>query len=72
VYNKSMAPGELKAWRTKRGMTQQQLADLLNGTSKRSIENWEEGTRTPPKMLPLALEALDARLQRASAERKAK
>lgn len=37
-----------KEARTKAGLTQQQVADLFE-IPKRTIENWDEGKRNPPK-----------------------
>lgn len=37
----------IKYARKERGLTQQQLSDLLD-IPKRTIEEWERGTRTPP------------------------
>ena len=38
---------ELKEARQAAGLTQQQMSDLMS-IPKRSIENWESGSRTPP------------------------
>ncbi|HAK63411.1 MAG TPA: hypothetical protein DCO82_09260 [Alphaproteobacteria bacterium] len=36
----------IKKWRTRRGLTQERLADLIE-TTKTSISRWENGTRDP-------------------------
>ena len=53
----AVAPGELVMFRKRRGITQAGLAELL-GVSKRGVEDWEGGRRTPPAFLRLALAAL--------------
>lgn len=45
----------IKEIRTTHGLTQQSLSDLT-GIHKRTIENWESGTRTPPEWLPKLIE----------------
>lgn len=39
-------PAELKRWREVHGLTQTEAAFRL-GTTERSIENWEQGSRVP-------------------------
>jgi len=46
----------IKEIRTDHGLTQQALADLT-GIPKRSIENWEAGSRKPPEYIPKLIEA---------------
>lgn len=53
---------DLKVWRKRRGLTQARLAELL-GTYQVTVARWEGGTRKIPFLLPLALEALEIRLQ---------
>ena len=53
----AVAPSELVMFRKRRGITQARLAELL-GVSKRGVEDWEGGRRTPPAFLRLALAAL--------------
>ena len=53
----AVTPGELLMFRKRRGITQAGLAELL-GVSKRGVEDWEGGRRTPPAFLRLALAAL--------------
>ena len=38
---------EFKLWREKAMLTQEKMSCLL-GIPKRTIENWESGTRNPP------------------------
>ena len=52
---------ELKAWRKKWKITQEELAEAL-GVYRVSVNRWERGVRSIPSFLPLALEALDHRL----------
>ena len=49
---------ELRAWRSDRWLSQADLADLL-GVVGLTVLRWENGTRTPPAFLRLALERLD-------------
>ena len=46
----------IKDLRQQTGLTQAQFAEAT-GIPKRSIENWESGSRTPPEYLPRLLEA---------------
>lgn len=52
-----MEPEDLIAWRKARGLTQEQLADLL-GITKSGICKWEVGDRKIPPFLPIALKCL--------------
>ena len=52
---------ELKTFRSSTGLSQSELANEL-GVSKRAIEEWEAGRRTPPAFLRLALAAVNAQL----------
>jgi transcriptional regulator with XRE-family HTH domain len=54
---------KLKLWRKKCGITQVELARML-GTYQVTIARWETGARKIPFLLPLALEALEQRLNR--------
>ena len=58
---KPMAPEELREWRKTRGLTQQQLADLLN-ISRQAITNWECGIRKIPPYLNFTLNCLEEKL----------
>ena len=48
---------QIKADRKKLGFTQVELAPLL-GVSTKSIKNYEQGIRTPPKSVLMLLEKL--------------
>ncbi len=57
-----MTPAELIAFRKLRlGMTQAQLAARLP-CPKRTLENWEQGSREPPPYLWRALESVEREL----------
>lgn len=45
----------IKDIRTSHNLTQQQMSDIT-GIPKRSIENWESGSRKPPEWLPKLIE----------------
>jgi transcriptional regulator with XRE-family HTH domain len=53
---------QLKSERTRLGLSQAELATLLD-VSKSSVEKWEYGTKTP---IPIAQEGALARLQKTS------
>ena len=53
----------LKEWRKGKGFTQKELSRYL-GVSHMALAYWEWGSRKIPPLLPLALEALENRLQR--------
>ncbi len=53
----------LKAWRQDQGLTQKGLAQAL-GVTPMAVAYWEWGKRRIPALLPLALEALEKRLQK--------
>jgi DNA-binding XRE family transcriptional regulator len=61
VNNKNMTGQELKEWRRKCGLSQEELGRLL-GVARFSVSRWEIGTRTIPSFLHLALEALENRM----------
>jgi len=50
---------EVKAIRAKIGMTQNKFATLI-GVSQRTIENWEQGRRTPTGSARALLKIVDA------------
>ena len=52
---------ELKAWRKKNRITQQELAEMLKTTNV-SIARWETGVHPVPPFLELALLELERRL----------
>lgn len=53
-----MTATQLQAWRDKRGLTQQQLADLL-GVSRYTVQAWELGRNPLSPFLHLALKELE-------------
>ena len=46
---------DIKAEREKRGLTREQVAELL-GSSKRTVESWEDGRRNPSKQVIMLIE----------------
>lgn len=54
---------ELKEWRRKLGLTQEDLARRL-GVIRLTVARWETGTRAIPSFLQLALEALENRMEK--------
>ncbi|MEW6214964.1 MAG: helix-turn-helix transcriptional regulator [Nitrospirota bacterium] len=52
-----MNPEELTTWRTKHGLSQEALANIL-GVTKACISRWESGHRKIPAFLHIALECL--------------
>ena len=63
VNNKDMTGQELKEWRHKVGLSQEELGRLL-GVARFSVSRWEREARAIPSFLPLALEALENRLKK--------
>ena len=61
VNNILMTGQELKKWRRRMGLSQEELGRLL-GVARFSVSRWEIGTRSIPTFLPLALEALENRM----------
>lgn len=55
-----MTPEQLRTWREARGLSQQQVAELL-GVTPFTVYRWEHGDRNPPAgyILDLALAKLD-------------
>ncbi len=53
-----MTGEELKSWRSKRNLTQEELGGIL-GIAKNSVFRWEAGMRKIPPFLHLALKAID-------------
>jgi len=53
---------ELQEWRRKWGLSQEGLARRL-GVIRVTVARWETGTRAIPTFLPLALEALENRME---------
>lgn len=47
-------PNNIKTWRTRKGLTQQELADII-GVTRCSISNWEDGIKSPRDKYKLAL-----------------
>ena len=60
AYILNMTPDDLKAWRTKSGYSQSQLAKVL-GVATMTVSRWETGLREIPSFLHLALECLKAK-----------
>lgn len=58
-----MTGQELKEWRRKRGLTQEDLARRL-GVIRLTVARWETATRAIPSFLQLALEALENRMEK--------
>jgi predicted transcriptional regulator len=69
LYYWAMHKDELKLWRKKWGITQVELARML-GTYQVTIARWETGARKIPFLLPLALEALEHRLNKLTKQEK--
>jgi DNA-binding transcriptional regulator YiaG len=57
-----MTGGEIKKWRKKWGLSQDDLSQHL-GVFRVSVSRWETGARSIPSFLPLALEALEHRIK---------
>jgi len=55
-------PRYLKEYRDRHGLTQIELANLLQ-VSARNVQNWEEGLATPPAYLKRALESICESIQ---------
>ena len=62
-----LSPEELRAWRRRHGLTQQELGWLL-GMSRDAISNWETGRRKIPLYLSLLLDVLEKHLKEGSAD----
>jgi len=56
-------------WRKRWGITQVELAKML-GTFQVTVARWETGARKIPFLLPLALEALEHRLNQLTKQEK--
>ena len=59
----AMTNREFKNWRLRWGFSQGKLAKAL-GVRSMTVSRWEWGTIRIPALLPLALEALENRLQK--------
>lgn len=57
-----MTGQELKEWRRKLGLSQEELAQCL-GVIRITITRWETSVRGIPPFLPLALETLENRFK---------
>jgi DNA-binding XRE family transcriptional regulator len=62
-YNLIVNEEDLIAWRKRHRMTRKELARLL-GVHLMAVAYWEWGKRRIPPLLPLALEALENRIQK--------
>lgn len=58
-----MTGDQLKEVRTRLNLTHVAMADHL-GVAANTVARWERGERSIPEYLPLALEALEARLSK--------
>ena len=58
VYCEVMTPKKLRAWRTRRQLTQSGLGSQL-GVNKMTVYRWEAGMRQIPPFLHLALRCLE-------------
>jgi DNA-binding transcriptional regulator YiaG len=56
-----MTAQDVRLWRIRQGLTQQELANLL-GVQVLAVARWEAGTRRPPAYLRLALERIVQKL----------
>jgi transcriptional regulator with XRE-family HTH domain len=54
---------ELRAWRKRRRLSQEALAQLL-GITRVTVARWELGIRSIPPFLPLALKWLETELKK--------
>lgn len=57
-----MKANELKEWRERTKLTQQQLADTL-GITRTTIQNWESGATPIPQTVDMSCELLEPRLK---------
>ena len=57
-----MTGQELREWRRKWGLSQEDLAQAL-GLFRESVSRWETGARAIPSFLPLTLEGLEYRMK---------
>jgi DNA-binding transcriptional regulator YiaG len=57
-------PQTLRDFRKRHGLTQKQLASLLPTTSKRNVQDWEQGIHKPPQYLSRALRDLARELDK--------
>lgn len=53
-----MSPEDLRAWRARKDMSLEDLARVLD-VNKQTVWRWERGVHAIPRMLDLALWALD-------------
>lgn len=58
-----MNANELKELREKLGLTQEQLAKLLD-VATNTVSRWELGERSIPSLLPLAMETVENNLKK--------
>ena len=57
-----MTADEFKAWRKRVNKTQQEAADEL-GSTKRSVQGWEDGSQPIKRSIALACAAIEAGLK---------
>lgn len=57
-----MTPDELRAWRHRHGLTQDDLATALGYRTYNTVRRWEAGETPIPGWLELALAELERRL----------
>jgi DNA-binding transcriptional regulator YiaG len=56
-------PRIIRQFRKRHKLTQKQLASLLPTTSKRNVQDWEQGCHKPPAFLKRALRDLARQLE---------
>ena len=54
-----MTPDQLKSWRLRLGLTQEQAAEAL-GVTRSGVQHWEYGRREIPRYIELACKAVEA------------
>lgn len=54
-------PIDLKSWRERLGLSQEQLAEKLK-VARNTVNRWENGKRAIPEFLDLALETVERKI----------